>query len=92
MKAHQFTPPSDEQLVQLFRSALRTADADFVEDFVTNGFVTKEQVPGGRDGGFRYLLAAALHEIDAQKLALVTGVSEAAARCLKDWLVAGTHV
>lgn len=75
----------DSQLISFIRSALLSADTAFVDDFVKSG-----PIPGGIDGAARYLLAVALHEMDATKLASITGVSLDTAHYLKTWLEAGT--
>jgi hypothetical protein len=42
----------ENQFIAVMSSALSSVDDAFVEDFVTNG-----PIPGGRDGGSRYLPA-----------------------------------
>jgi hypothetical protein len=75
----------ENQFITIISSALSSADDAFVEDFVTNG-----PIPGGRDGGSRYLLAVAMRDITASQLADITGVSLAVAQNLLRWLNAGT--
>jgi hypothetical protein len=76
----------EAQLIEFIRTSLKTADAAFVEDFVSNG-----PIPGGKDGGTRYLLAVALHEVNAEKLAAIAGISLPTAQHLKTWLDRGTR-
>jgi len=73
------------QLISFIRAQLAMADSAFVADFVKNG-----PIPGGRDGGFRYLLAVALHGVSADHLATIAGISPAVAVALKEWLEDGT--
>ncbi len=76
----------EDTLVAAISTALSTADKEFVEDFVTNG-----PIPGGRDGGSRYLLAIAMRSVSASQFAGMTGVSPAVAQNLLHWLDAGTR-
>lgn len=76
----------ENQAVEFIASTLASADNAFVEDFVTNG-----PIPGGRDGGCRYLLAVAMRNISAPDFAKQTGVSLDTAQHLLGWLYAGTR-
>ena len=73
------------QLVDFIAASLADADAAFVDDFVQNG-----PIPGGAEGAYRYLLAVALRKKTAPELAAETGVSEAVAGRLLEWLEKGT--
>lgn len=76
----------ENQLVDYIASTLTNADAAFVEDFVTNG-----PIPGGREGGSRYLLAVAMRNVSAEQFASLTGVSVDVAQSSLNWLEAGTR-
>lgn len=75
-----------EQLVSFIRSSLATGDKALMNDFVKGG-----PIPGGEDGANRYLLAVALIDVSAVRLAEIAGISVPVAQHLKGWLDAGTR-
>ena len=61
----------ETQMIEFIAASLAEADNAFVEDFVTNG-----PIPGGQDGGSRYLLAVALRKVSAEQFSELTGTKE----------------